>query len=118
MRQVACARVLGFEVLFPLAMSAPERPPSLDPVAAARWSAHPVGKASPWLHEEVASRMVERLQWINLQPKAWTHWGAVRGGQKAHFALLEKYPKALCFMPVAGKFIADTAIKNIAAYAY
>ena len=46
---------------FALAMSAPERPPSLDPVAAARWSTYCVGEASPWLHEEVASRMQERL---------------------------------------------------------
>jgi malonyl-CoA O-methyltransferase len=58
--------------------------------------------------------MVERLQWINLQPKAWAHWGAVRGGQQAHAALLEKYPNSQCFLPIAGEFIADSAIKNIA----
>ena len=57
--------------------------------------------------------MVERLQWINLQPKAWTHWGAVRGGQRSHVALLEKYPSAECFLPLAGELIADVAIKNI-----
>ncbi|KAB7560258.1 biotin synthase, partial [Verminephrobacter sp. Larva24] len=33
-----------------------ERPPSIDPVAAARW--HAAAPAySPWLHEEVARRM-------------------------------------------------------------
>lgn len=38
-------------------------PPTIDPVAAARWqSVAPA--ASPWLHEEVARRMQERLQWI------------------------------------------------------
>ena len=43
-------------------MSTPERPPSLDPVAAARWAGQGVTlSASPWLHEEVASRMQERL---------------------------------------------------------
>jgi malonyl-CoA O-methyltransferase len=57
--------------------------------------------------------MLERLQWINLQPKTWAHWGAVRGGQQAHAALLAKYPKSVCFMPIAGELIADTAIKNI-----
>ena len=90
-----------------------ERPPTISPSAVAHWQ-RIAPAATPWLHEEVASRMVERLQWINLQPKAWTHWGAVRGGQLAHVALLEKYPKAECFVPLAGELIADTAIKNIA----
>ncbi len=58
--------------------------------------------------------MVERLQWINIQPKAWTHWGAVRGGRQAHTALLGKYPNSTCFLPLAGEFVADNAIKNIA----
>ena len=75
-------------------MSAPERPPSLDPVAAARWSAHPVGEASPWLHEEVASRMQERLDFIKLQPKRWVHWEPWRGGLQAQRALQKRYPKA------------------------
>jgi malonyl-CoA O-methyltransferase len=90
-----------------------ERPPTISPSAAAHWQ-RTAPAASPWLHEEVASRMVERLQWINLQPKTWTHWGAVRGGQLAHISLLNKYPTAACFLPLAGEFIADTAIKNIA----
>jgi malonyl-CoA O-methyltransferase len=58
--------------------------------------------------------MLQRLQWINLQPKAWAHWGAVRGGQQAHTVLQEKYPDSALFLPKAGEFIADTAIKNIA----
>ena len=90
-----------------------ERPPTISPSAVAHWQR--IAPAdTPWLHEEVASRMVDRLQWINLQPKAWTHWGAVRGGQLAHVALLEKYPKAECFLPIASELIADAAIKNIA----
>jgi malonyl-CoA O-methyltransferase len=92
---------------------ASERPPTISPAAAAHWQRIALA-ATPWLHEEVASRMVERLQWINLQPKAWTHWGAVRGGQKAHLALLDKYPKSKCFTPIVGEFVADKAIKNIA----
>lgn len=75
-------------------MSAPERPPSLDPVAAARWAAHPVGVRSPWLHEEVASRMQDRLDFIKLQPMAWVHWEPLRGGLQAHRALHKRYPQA------------------------
>ena len=75
-------------------MSVPERPPSLDPVAAARWSKHPVGNASPWLHEEVASRMQERLDFIKLQPDRWVHWDPLRGGLMAQRALQKRYPKA------------------------
>lgn len=75
-------------------MSAPERPPSLDPVAAARWVAHPLAQTSPWLHEEVASRMQERLDFIKSQPALWVHWGPVRGGLLAHRALEKRYPKA------------------------
>ncbi len=75
-------------------MSVPERPPSLDPVAAARWSKHPMGDASPWLHEEVASRMQERLDFIKLQPDRWVHWEPVRGGLLAQQSLQKRYPKA------------------------
>ena len=90
-----------------------ERPPTISASAAAHWQ-RTAPAATPWLHEEVASRMVERLQWINLQPQAWTHWGAVRGGQLAHISLLNKYPNSECFLPLAGESIADAAIKNIA----
>ena len=40
-----------------------ERPPSLDPIAAARWAAR-AQPASAWLHEEVARRMEDRLQFV------------------------------------------------------
>ena len=71
------------------------RPPSLDPVAAARWQALPVQAAqSPWLHEEVASRMQERLDFIKLLPQQWVHWGPLRGGLAAQSALEQRYPKA------------------------
>lgn len=75
-------------------MSAPEHPPSLDPVAAARWAVHTVDMASPWLHEEVASRMLYRLNFIKLQPRQWVHWDPLRGGLLAHQALRMRYPKA------------------------
>jgi hypothetical protein len=72
-----------------------ELPPTIDPVAAARWaalsmpaSAGPSGEApaSAWLHEEVARRMEDRLAWIKLRPQQWAHWEAVRGGLQAHAA--------------------------------
>ncbi len=42
--------------------------------------------------------MLDRLQWIKLAPLAWAHWGAVRGGLKAHRQLLQKYPQATCLV--------------------
>ena len=74
--------------------------PSLDPLAAARTrrllalgSAGPEGP-SAWLHEEVARRMLERLDIIRLQPQAWAHWEPVAGGWQAHQALRARYPQA------------------------
>lgn len=90
-----------------------QRQPTISPRASAHWQ-RIAPAATPWLHEEVASRMVERLQWINLQPKTWAHWGAVRGGQLAHTALIERYPNSTYFLPVSGEFIADAAIKSVA----
>ncbi len=78
-------------------MTATERPPTLDPRAVTRWM-RTAPAASPWLHEEVASRMMDRLQWIKFAPLAWAHWGAVRGGLKAHRQLVQKYPQAPCFV--------------------
>jgi malonyl-CoA O-methyltransferase len=63
--------------------------PGLDPVAAARWRARPAG-ASPWLHEAVARRMVERLQWFRQLPASWLHWEPVNGGLQAHQLLRER----------------------------
>ncbi|MBC7215953.1 MAG: biotin synthase [Burkholderiaceae bacterium] len=71
------------------------RPPTIDPVAAARW--HAAAPAyPPWLHEEVARRMQERLQWIRLAPKVWCHWEPVRGGLQAHALISQRYPQAEC----------------------
>lgn len=78
-------------------MTAHQRPPTLDPVALARWQgAAPL--ESPWLHEEVATRMLDRLAWITVVPTSWAHWGAVRGGLQAHAALRKNYPAAACFV--------------------
>ena len=94
-------------------MTTTQRPPTLDPLAVARWQrAAPL--ASPWLHEEIASRMQDRLQWIKLQPLSWAHWGAVRGGLKAHENLRLKYPKSECFVAEATAERAQSAINSIA----
>ena len=74
-----------------------ERPPTIDPVAAARWHASAPAPA-PWLHEEVARRMEARLQWIRAAPTAWCHWDAVRGGLEGHALLRQRYPDAQCFV--------------------
>ena len=75
----------------------PELPPTLDPVAAARWSRTP-SATSPWLHDEVARRMEERLQWIKLAPQGWAHWEPLRGGIAVHDALLQRYATAPCYV--------------------
>jgi malonyl-CoA O-methyltransferase len=70
-------------------------PPTIDPAAARRWALRAPAQ-SPWLHEEVARRMEERLEWIKLQPQAWAHWEPVRGGLQAQALLAARYPQARC----------------------
>lgn len=76
---------------------AAQLPPTIDPTAARRW-AQAAPAVSPWLHEEVARRMEDRLQWIRLEPAAWAHWEPVRGGLQAHALLARRYPKAPCYL--------------------
>ena len=94
-------------------MTTTQRPPTLDSLAAARWQ-RVAPMVSPWLHEEVASRMQDRLQWIKLIPQSWAHWGALRGGLKAHAQLSLKYPKATCFVAEAQQIHTQEAINKIA----
>jgi malonyl-CoA O-methyltransferase len=91
---------------------ATQRPPTLDSVAALRWAG--LACASPWLHEEVARRMQERLQWIKLQPSNWLHWQPLQGGMQAQALLSARYPKSECFMAHAGVKHASIAMKLIA----
>jgi malonyl-CoA O-methyltransferase len=70
-----------------------QRPPTIDAQASARWSAQ-LPAHSPWLHEEVARRMEERLQWIVREPASWLHWSPLQGGRKVHEQLVQRYPKA------------------------
>jgi malonyl-CoA O-methyltransferase len=70
-------------------------PPTLDPVAVQHWR-RTAAPHAPWLHEEVARRMADRLQWIRLAPRAWAHWGALRGGIEAQPLVEQRYPDASC----------------------
>ena len=83
----------------PPSRPSPQRPPTIDATAAARWQALPVVGESPWLHEEVARRMAERLDWICRTPARWAHWAPARGGWAAHAALLARYPQATVYVP-------------------
>lgn len=70
-----------------------ELPPTIAPTAAARWDSL-LPAVSPWLHEEVARRMEERLEWMTMQPQNWLHWEPLRGGLQAHALLAARYPHA------------------------
>ncbi|WP_367067744.1 biotin synthase [Oryzisolibacter sp. LB2S] len=72
-------------------------PPTIDPTAAARWHAR-VDEASPWLHEEVARRMQDRLQWIARAPATWCDWDPLRGGTEGHALVGERYAQASCLI--------------------
>jgi malonyl-CoA O-methyltransferase len=74
-----------------------ELPPTIDPAAALRWQ-QAAPAASPWLHEEVARRMQERLDWIVKPPQRWCHWQPVRGGLQAHALLRQRYAQSECLV--------------------
>lgn len=80
--------------LFVHTVTTEEQPvPGLDPLASARWL-HKPRNQSPWLHEEVASRMVERLACFRTLPRDWVHVEPVLGGLSAHRALRQRLPQA------------------------
>ena len=90
-----------------------QRPPTIDPQAAQRWQQMPPAP-SAWLHEEVARRMEQRLDWIKSQPTSWAHWAPVRGGLQAHALLAQRYPSAECYVAEALQESAQYAAKQIA----
>lgn len=73
----------------------PDRVPGLDPRAAERWLRLPRTE-SPWLHEEVASRMVERLRVFRDAPTSWLHWEPLLGGLQGHARVRTALPDAAC----------------------
>jgi malonyl-CoA O-methyltransferase len=92
---------------------ATERPPTIDPVAAAHWEQVAPAR-SPWLHEEVGRRMEDRLQWIKLKPAAWADWEPVRGGLQAHALVEARYRDAPILVASARPAVTPEARKAIA----
>ena len=92
---------------------ATDRPPTIDPVAAARWE-QAAPPRSPWLHEEIGRRMEDRLQWIRLQPTAWADWEPVRGGMKAHALVERRYPQATRLIAASDVGRTREALKGVA----
>ncbi|QNN56581.1 biotin synthase [Diaphorobacter ruginosibacter] len=70
-------------------------PPTIDPTAAQRWHAR-AADASPWLHEEIARRMQERLQWMREKPANWCDWDPLRGGIEGHALVQQQFAQAAC----------------------
>ncbi|WP_313069863.1 biotin synthase [Melaminivora sp.] len=68
-------------------------PPTIDPTAARRWHAL-LPQQSPWLHEEVARRMNERLAWIVKAPGSWCDWDPLHGGLEGHALVAAQFPQA------------------------
>ncbi len=73
--------------------TSPSAVPGMDATAARRWCRRPRTE-SPWLHEEVATRMAQRLQWFREPPTSWLHWEPVLGGLQTHVRLREQLPQA------------------------
>jgi malonyl-CoA O-methyltransferase len=67
----------------------------MDSVAAQRWLQR-TPTTSPWLHEEVGSRMADRLPWFREQPTSWLNWEPVSGGLDVHRKLRGMLPDAAC----------------------
>ncbi len=71
----------------------PSHVPGMDATAARRWR-QLSRTESPWLHEEVATRMAQRLQWFREPPSSWLHWEPVLGGLQSHARLRVQLPQA------------------------
>lgn len=68
------------------------RMPRIDPAALRRYQQQASGRAVPWLHEEIARRMAERLSLVRRQPaRVIDWWSPLSGG--AHW-LQAQYPQA------------------------
>ncbi len=92
------------------------QPPSIDSLAADRWSvlAAKAGSA-PWFHEEVARRMAERLPFIRLPVTRWADWEPARGGMQGHALVAAQYPDAESFLVQSQGLVAPAEAGNPAA---
>lgn len=91
--------------------SAVQAVPHLDPVASARWLRRS-RVVSPWLHEEVASRMLARLDWFRREPSDWLHWEPMLGGLQAHRQLRARWPDAPCHVAAVDRPAALAATRE------
>lgn len=80
-------------------------PPPLDARAAQRWQGllarRALKEGAPWLHEEVGSRMAQRLAWIKKQPANWVNWRASASGGAVHALVAKQYPSSEPFLAPA-----------------
>jgi malonyl-CoA O-methyltransferase len=90
-------------------------PPTIDPVAAARWQQRSLPIASAWLHEEVGRRMEERLQWISRAPRRWIDWYALNGGLQVHRQIARRFQGVPCDAVEASAANAHTVAIALAA---
>jgi malonyl-CoA O-methyltransferase len=81
-------------------------PPPLDAYAAQRWQTLLTRRSlvggAPWLHEEVGSRMAQRLAWIKKQPANWVNWRAAASGSAVHALVAKQYSNSQPFLAPAG----------------
>lgn len=68
--------------------------PPLDAVAARHLSGKISRNGTPWLHNEVAARMAERLPLIRQSVQHWVHWAPRIGGLASQTLLETRYPKS------------------------
>lgn len=92
----------------------PAAPFIVDAAAARRWAAR-APAASPWLHEEVARRMAERLNIIRLPVQRWAHWEPMRSGLQGHALVAARYPRAQCLQVSDNPAGPDAASASISA---
>ncbi len=77
-----------------------DRRPRIDPVALRRHAARLASQPAPWLHQEAARRMAERLPLIKQQPARVLDWSAPAGS--GIDALRQVYPRAQLISVSAG----------------
>lgn len=70
--------------------------PPLDALASQRLCVKTSRAGQPWLHNEVASRMAQRLDLIRHPVHHWVHWAPRLGGLASQDLLEQAFPQARC----------------------
>jgi malonyl-CoA O-methyltransferase len=73
-------------------------PPTLDSQIVQRFKKLQSGNNSPWLHEEVARRMGQRLDFFKDKPRSWIDWEPINGGIRAHEEITKLAPHSKRFI--------------------